>query len=267
MQHQVSRKTIGKRNGYLSALEFRKFEDTTTMRDWHNEWATAPNDPLPSKLKLLKLLNKPAKINTKNHAVQAREVALIHYDVNLIPEGRAQQEQQRYWLREERRLKRDAEAFVSEMERVESRQKVMTAAKVAEVIDLTEDEMVSKPASQNVPVNVATHQDFSGLPFGPDFRHDPVASYPSGTLDKAPWRPSKQTAPQRRRPYRIQKKIDEPSRFTQHPSFQKIPAHGTLCQFPRPPYPHGLSPEGSFTQQQRYNIGPSGFNINAYGPC
>jgi hypothetical protein len=79
-----------------------EIDNLNIMDDWHSEWATAPQDPLPSNLRSLFLLNGPARINLKLHPQKARRASLIHFDVDFVPEGRLQQEKR--WAHDRRKL-------------------------------------------------------------------------------------------------------------------------------------------------------------------
>ena len=159
MRHPTSSATtIGGMNNYSDETEVRRLEDTLAMSDWHSVWDTAPNDPLPSNVNHLVLLDKPANIDLSSHAQKSMKVILVHYDATLVPEGRAQQDLR--WKQElaERYLKQDAEDLALAMERKEARQHVVRAAQHAEVIDLTDDEIVDKRVIWTLSLNVATQQ-------------------------------------------------------------------------------------------------------------
>lgn len=126
-------------------------EDTNFMDDWHSEWAIAPHYPLPSNLIHLNLLNKPARINLRLHAQQARTASLYHYDVDFVPDGRKQLEERWAHEQRERRLKQDAEAFV--------RGKVVKAASVADAIGLTQPEDDGEPTYLDLICSTTRHRN------------------------------------------------------------------------------------------------------------
>jgi hypothetical protein len=135
-----------------------EIDNLNIMNDWHSEWATAPQDPLPSNLNRLFLLNNPARINLKLHPQKARRASLIHYAVGFVPEGRLQQEKQ--WAHEKRDLhhKQGAEKFVRDMERSQKRRKVAMAANEADAIDVMGNEFEGGRTHRPQPQTATTHQ-------------------------------------------------------------------------------------------------------------
>jgi hypothetical protein len=117
-----------------------------TMNEWLDEWQTAPYDPLPSNIRALSLIQKPAGLDLDTHERMAPNVLLGHYYPDMIPEGRAQQDLQREQKRKERangRADRSLENVIRENRRDKERQGVINAAKSAWTIDLTaEDDTV-----------------------------------------------------------------------------------------------------------------------------
>lgn len=242
--------------------------------DWHNEWATAPDDPLPSNLSHLDLLNQPAKINMKNHAQNARRVSLIYYDVNMVPEGRVMQDLRREKEAEELRLTRDAENFVLEMERVERRHEVVKAARLAEVIDLTEDDMVDIRVSRNLPSNMAmrppmnAQYDFTGLPRVAEAHQYPAFPFTAGRnqrLTKPPGTASAQLAARRLRPHNCHARKQHPTLFSQVPLNQKVPTYFTPHEFSKPAAFNTPTEYQVTCPHQPMGIWPSGLGFGTAG--
>jgi len=273
MQRQTSWAAIDALGSYFDGPKIPSSQESIMMDDWHSEWATAPCDPLPSNLNHLYLLNEPANIDMKDHALRAEKVSLIHYDINLVPEGRAQQELR--WAEEaaERRLKQDVEDFVCEMERAERREQVVKAAKRAEVVDLTEDETTSKNVHRTLPpLNIATRQqghprtESNALPFDSEYySYDlPILPKPCARPAKAPWRASIPNAPQRPRTFRQRTAFEEPTDFAVRSIFPRLPVQGAPYNRPQPSATN-MSIECQATHPPQLTGWSSNFNFTSAG--
>lgn len=167
------------------------------MSEWLADWETAPADPLPSSINILSLLYEPAKISLHSHATKAKAVALVHYDANMVPKGRAIQDQRLEEEAIERFHKQDAGELAHELNLLEKRKEVVRAAKEAEVIDLTQDSKPLNRAPWNLPLGSSgrRHIDFypaseyfHGLPRSGHYNRQAKfrVSKPSPIKDKTP---------------------------------------------------------------------------------
>jgi hypothetical protein len=290
MQRQTSSPTaIGIFDHYQARLRTSEINDMATMNDWHSEWATAPHDPLPSapNLKPLVLLNTPAKINLRLHAQRTERVSLVHYDVDLIPEGRRLQDLK--WERERRemRLKQDAEELVHRMERAEKREGVLSAARNSEIIDLTGEEtdggrlgLRKRPR----PWSAATQQG-SNAHLGISGRSShPVTAVPrqnatvlngavhGGRIAAMPalWEGAMRCRPQLRptrlRTYQGTTPLDAPRCFTQLPLFQQTSFYDASNGVSNAPPVSSAPPGVCRIQQQEFaDWSPGVDSHQAYG--
>jgi hypothetical protein len=123
-----------------------------TMNAWLNEWDTAPGDPLPSNIRPLSLLLEPAAIDPRDHKRTATNVSLVHYVPTLVPEGRAAQDRELEQLQDEiEEAWHNAQYEKILGERKKERQAVVEAARHAEVIDLTDDNILERKPLASIP--------------------------------------------------------------------------------------------------------------------
>lgn len=136
-------------------------QHAATMNAWRNEWDTAPSDLLPSNIRPLSLLLEPADVDLRNHERTAENVSLVHYVPTLVPEGRAAQDRELEQLQDEIKVEwynTQQEKLMEERHR--ARRAVVQAARHAEVIDLTDDNvperkpLVSIPRVVNMPIQM-----------------------------------------------------------------------------------------------------------------
>jgi hypothetical protein len=124
--------------------------DAAVMNDWHDEWKTAPSDPLPSNIKQLLLLCEPTWNHLDAASRKPRKVLLEHYYPEMVPEARAQQDL-RTECEEKSYLEKDAECTFWYRERPLERQDVVRAARRSKVIRLTQDRLEQSEVLQSIP--------------------------------------------------------------------------------------------------------------------
>jgi hypothetical protein len=146
---------------------------------------------------------------------------------------------------EERRLKRDVEDFMLEMERTERREQVVRDARGAEVIDLTDDEAVDKRPLRTLSPNLAARQQkSSGSNYTevrlvaelPRSHASSITSRNNNPLVKVPYKDSAPFAPTSLQPHRSYglTMLGRPTRFTQRPLFQNIAAQFASHEYQEP---------------------------------
>jgi hypothetical protein len=150
----------------VNSRRFRTPLKCITMNEWLDEWRTAPDDPLPSSIRALSLINEPAGLDLDSHEQQAQNVMLGHYYPEMIPEGRAQQSFELEQKRREANGHRGQEALdaVQQVRRMKERQGVIKAAQSTWTIDLTEDDTVQRDVLQPIPDNPATRPHYTLIP-------------------------------------------------------------------------------------------------------
>jgi hypothetical protein len=134
-----------------------------TMNEWLDEWRTAPDDPLPSNIRTLSLLNEPTGFNLDGNQWQARNALLGHYYPDMIPEARAQQDLEREQKNRKANRHRGQGSLnaVQQARRTKERQGVIGAAKSTWTIDLTEDDTVQTEVLRPIPDNAATRLHYT----------------------------------------------------------------------------------------------------------
>jgi hypothetical protein len=140
-------------------LSVGKTQHAVTMDEWLSEWRTAPDDPIPSNIRDLFLLQETAWINLGTHAQKAQNVLLRHYYADMVPEARAQQELKRQQERKVRTYRYHGHGSVEvswESERAKERQEVIKAAQRSYAIDLSGHDTVQKGVLRRIPGNLAT---------------------------------------------------------------------------------------------------------------
>jgi hypothetical protein len=134
-----------------------------TMNEWLDEWRTAPDDPLPSNIRTLSLLNEPTGFNLDGNQRQARNALLGHYYPDMIPEARAQQDLEREQKHRKANRHRGQGSLnaVQQARRTKERQGVIRAAKSTWTIDLTEDDTMQTEVLRPIPDNAATRLHYT----------------------------------------------------------------------------------------------------------
>lgn len=131
------------------------------MNEWNDEWRTAPYDPLPSNINPLHLLFEPTwvHLDAHTHAQKVKDVLLVHYCPDMVPEARAhqdlemEQEQRRYF-------EEDTEDVIQRAQKALSRAAVVRAARRTNVdlIDMTEDGTSHRDARRRIQGDFDTRQ-------------------------------------------------------------------------------------------------------------